>query len=99
MSNAPSEPSSGPAPIEQALLDRGDVVNLLARFRERLREDGRKLTVVQNRLIMQRVEAAGLTRAGAVKPERQIERIAGVVAELVAMEADAVEAELRACCG
>lgn len=98
MSNAPSEPTPGPAPIERSLLDRGDVVNLLARFRERLREEGRKLTVVQNRLIMKRVEAAGLTRAGAVRPERQIERIAGVVAELVAMDEEAIEEELRACC-
>lgn len=97
MSNAPTEPSSGPAPIEHTLLDRGDIVNLLGRFRERLREDGRKLTVVQNRLIMKRVEAAGLTRAGAVRPERQIEKIAGVVAELIPMDETAVEEELRAC--
>lgn len=47
---------------------------------------------------MQRVEATGLTQAGPVWEERQIEKIVGVVAEPVAMEEERVEEELRACC-
>lgn len=99
MSTSPNESPAAAIPSPAAALDRGDVVNLLARFRDRLREEGRKLTVVQNRLIMQRVEAAGLASAGGLRAERQIEKIASVVAELVAMEVEVVEEELRACMG
>lgn len=87
-----------------ASLDRGDIVNLLGRLRDRLQEQGDKITVVQNRLIMKRVEAAGITGEhphgeGVGRTEQQLARIAEIAAEVVPVGAGTLEEELRACLG
>lgn len=95
-SEAGGRPSPSPASANR--LDRGDVVNLLGRLRDRLRAEGRKITVVQNRLIMQRIEAAGvLAEPNAVRTEQQIGRIASIVAETLGMGEERIETVLRAC--
>lgn len=98
----PSETGGGPSRSQASanLLDRGDVVNLLGRLRDHLKEQGRKITVVQNRLIMRRIEENGvLAGANVARPQQQIGRIASIVAEISGMGEERVEKELRACRG
>lgn len=103
MSSSPSSRAGERLGSSPALLDRGDIVNLLARLRNKLKQQGKKITVVQNRLIMQRIEAAEVT-AGDVdieplRPDQQVKKIAEIVAEVLGMGAGRVETELRACRG
>lgn len=95
------------SPARPALLDRGDVVNLLGHLRSRLKDEGRKITTVQNRLIMKRLRAAGAWRSTDTNtttpaqhlrsPGHQLRRIAAIVAEVVPMDAEEIEERLRAC--
>jgi hypothetical protein len=82
---------------EQVALDRGDVVNLMARLRDRLDADGRKVTVVQNRLIMERIQAAGIHQAQGINPGQQVEEIASIVAGVLPLSQARVEDELQEC--
>lgn len=91
---SPAEPGAAP----NRVLDRGDVVNLLGRFRRRLEENGRKITVAQNRLIMKRLEDQGVWDTEiSTTPRDQLGSIAGVVADFVPLDPREVEARLRAC--
>lgn len=94
MSAAPPDPhqDTDPAP-----LDRGDIVNLLGRLRRRLEDEGRKITVVQNRRIMKKVQAAGIAGAASMRPAQQIEQLAAITAEVVPLETHEIEAQLEAC--
>jgi hypothetical protein len=91
-----AHPPSSRSPRSKAL-ERGDLVNLVACFREALDESEHKVTDVQNRLIMQRIEAAEVLEEPVNPPSRQLKEISGIVAELVPLGQEDVEERLRAC--
>lgn len=85
----------------QTPLDRGDVVNLMADLRQRLvdSEETAKLTDVQNRLVMQRLEKAGTWERPRAAVEEQVAEIAETIASVSAVEEKTVAEVLRRCVG
>lgn len=81
----------------QTPLDRGDVVNLMADLRQRLvdSEETAKLTDVQNRLVMQRLEKAGTWERPRAAVEEQVAEIADEVASVVPIDEEAVRRALE----
>jgi hypothetical protein len=77
-------------------LGRGQIVNLMADLRRRLEQDGdAKLTDVQNRLVMQRLEERGTWEEPRASVEEQVEEIGEVVATVTAVEETKVRKDLR----
>lgn len=89
-------PTPAVADGRTAAMDQGDIVNLMASFRRRIEDEAiGKLTDVQNRLVMQRLEDAGTWDKPRDTAEEQVEEIATVIATVTGMGANAVEAALR----
>lgn len=93
---------SDPASLEAGCtprLDHGDTVNVIACLRRRLEahEELAKLTDVQNRVIMQRLEEAGTWRSPRASPAHQIEEMADLLAEVVPLTERRLRAWLADC--
>lgn len=83
----------------EAPLDRGDVVNLMADLRQRLveSEGTTKLTDVQNRLVMQRLDEAGTWDRPRAAVDEQVEEIAGAISDVTPMDEERVQREIERC--
>lgn len=62
-------------------LDKGALVNLIARLDRRLRDDGRKLVEAQRRLVLKEMESRGVVDGFATPLGAQIEHLTEIVAD------------------
>lgn len=77
-------------------LDRGGLVNLLAGLDRRLREDDRKITESQRRLIFRKLETDGVADGFAMPRRAQLQHVVEVVARYCGWDEAYIEDRLEA---
>ncbi len=75
----------------------GSVVNLLSRLDRRLREEGRRITEAQMRLILRRVQSSGVVDTFSASRDAQMAVIEGAVSDVLRFQPTTVRAYLLAC--